>query len=380
MPGVNMLRLTGPPMPLTLSGSPLPMVGHVRMYVCGITPYDVTHLGHASTYIWADAADRVLRWHGHRVTVARNITDVDEVLFAEARRRGEPYSMLATLQRASFEGTMSTLRVRIPDHSPTATQAVGHVIQLANALLAREQAYLRGGSVYARTSGAADAMGLDQVRARELAEEYHDHPGDPNKEHPLDVTVWQETDGTAAGEVSWPSPWGDGRPGWHAECAAMVLALYGPSVDLHCGGADLAFPHHACEAALAEGATGVTPFVRSWLRAGTVHIGEAKMAKSTGNLVLVDDLLRDHTAAAIRLLCLNRPWALPWSYTTEELDASATLLEQLYGAAGRPGSDAASAAVTAALRNDLNVSTALKLAIEDGGQAARTLIEVLALS
>ncbi|MGH3743862.1 MAG: cysteine--1-D-myo-inosityl 2-amino-2-deoxy-alpha-D-glucopyranoside ligase [Mycobacteriales bacterium] len=377
---MNMLRLTGPPMPLYLSGSPLPMVGHVRMYVCGITPYDVTHLGHAATYIWADTADRVLRWHGHSVTVARNITDVDEVLFAEARRRGEPSSMLATLQRASFEGTMSTLRVRVPDHSPTAAQAVGHVVQLASALLERDQAYIRGGTVYARTSGAAEAAGVDEVRAHELATEYHDHPDDPAKEHPLDVTVWQEA--TDGGEVSWPSPWGDGRPGWHAECAAMVLALFGPSVDLHCGGADLAYPHHACESALAEAATGVAPFARAWLRAGTVNVDGVKMAKSTGNLVLVDDLLRTHSPSALRHLCLNRSWAQPWTYQPEELDASAAALEQLYGAAARAGTGAtaASAAVTAALRNDLDVPTALKIAIEDGGQAARTLIDVLALS
>ena len=141
-------------MALHLGGELLPMVGRVRMYVCGITPYDVTHLGHAATYIWSDAVDRVLTWHGHTVTVARNVTDVDEVLFAEARRRGEPYSMLATLQRATFESTMATLRVRVPDHSPTAAQAVGHVVQLASALLARGGAYLRGGTVYARTSAA----------------------------------------------------------------------------------------------------------------------------------------------------------------------------------------------------------------------------------
>ena len=374
---MNLSRLTGPPMPLHLGGRPLPMVGRVRMYVCGITPYDVTHLGHAATYVWADAVDRVLRWHGHTVALARNVTDVDEVLFAEARRRGQPHTMLATMQRASFEATMSTLRVRVPDHSPTAAQAVGHVVQLANALLAVDAAYLRGGTVYARTSGVAAAAGIDEVRAVELSAEYHDHPDDPNKDHPLDVAVWQET---ADAEISWPSPWSDGRPGWHAECAAMVLALFGPTVDVHCGGADLAFPHHASEAALAEAATGVRPFARSWLRAGTVNIDGAKMAKSTGNLVLVDDLLRTHPPAAIRLLCLNRSWSQPWSFTTAALDDAEATVEALYAAAARPGRDGGSAAVPAALRDDLDVPTALAIALEDGGQAARTLVEVLALS
>ena len=376
MRGVNSARLTGPPKPLQLDGASLPMVGRVRMYVCGITPYDVTHLGHAATYVWADAAERVLRRHGHTVTVARNVTDVDEVLFAEARRRGEPYSMLATLQRASFEGTMSALRVRVPDHSPTAAQAVGHVVQLAAALLDRGQAYVHAGTVYARTSAAAAAAGLDEDRARALAEEYRDDPGDPAKEHPLDVAVWRAVDD----EVSWPSPWGQGRPGWHAECAAMVLALFGPSVDLHCGGADLAYPHHACETALAEAATGVAPFARAWLRAGTVHIDGAKMAKSAGNLVLVDDLLREHSPAAIRLLCLNRPWSAPWEFTPDALAAAAATLDELYAAAARTGSDAGAEQILEALRENLDVPRALAIALAEGGAAARALVEILALS
>jgi cysteinyl-tRNA synthetase len=364
-------------MPLRLSGVALPMVGRVRMYVCGITPYDVTHLGHAATYIWADAAERVLRWHGHTVTVARNVTDVDEVLFAEARRRGEQPTMLAALQRAAFESTMATLRVRVPDHSPTAAQAVGHVVQLAAALLDRNAAYLRGGTIYARTAHTAAAAGLDRDTAIRLSTEYHDQPDDPDKDDPLDVAVWRETSDE---EVSWPSPWGEGRPGWHAECAAMVIALFGPSVDLHCGGADLAYPHHACETALAEAATGVAPFSRAWLRAGTVSVGKAKMAKSTGNLVLIDDLLREHSPAAVRMLCLNRRWAEPWTYSADQLDASAALLDDLYAAAARTDATASgSAAVPSALLQDLDVPTALAMALEDGGRSARTLIELLAL-
>ncbi|TAM90340.1 MAG: cysteine--tRNA ligase [Jatrophihabitans sp.] len=373
---VNVSRLTGPPRPLRVGGAPVPVVGRVRMYVCGITPYDVTHLGHAATYLWADLADRVLRWHGHRVTLARNVTDVDDVLYAEARRRGEQATMLATLQRASFEATMATLRVRIPDHSPTAAQSVGYVVQLAAALLERGAAYRVGGTVYARTSGAARAAGVDDARARDLAAEYRDRPDDPDKEHPLDVAVWQAGSGD---EVSWPSPWGEGRPGWHAECAAMVLALFGPTVDLHCGGADLAFPHHACEAALAEAATGVHPFARAWLRAGTVHVDGAKMAKSAGNLVLVDDLLRTWSPAAVRMLCLNRPWSQAWDYTPQALDAAAAVLEDLYAAAARAGGESGAPAVSEALREDLDVPRAVQVALEEGGQAARTLVEMLAL-
>ena len=160
----------------------------------------------------------------------------------------------------------------------------------------------------------------------------------------------------------------------------MVLAIFGSGVDLHCGGADLAFPHHACEAALAEAATGVAPFARSWLRAGLVSIGGAKMAKSSGNLVLVEDLLRSHTPGAVRLLCLNRPWADPWDYTPALLDDAEATLERLYAAAATPGSAPGGAAVPGALLDDLDVPGALAIALEDGGQAARTLIEILALS
>ena len=375
---MNPSRLTGPPMRLRLGGDILPMVGHVRMYVCGITPYDVTHLGHAATYVWADAAERVLRWHGHSVTVARNVTDVDEVLFAEARRRGESHTMLATLQRAAFEATMGALQVRPPDLAPSAAQHIGHVVQLAQALLDRDAAYERGGTVYARTAHSAAQAGLDRETGLRLAAEYHDHPDDPDKDDPLDVIVWQAAG--ADDEVAWPSPWGEGRPGWHAECAAMVLALYGSCVDIHCGGGDLRFPHHAAEAALAEAATGVTPFARSWLRAGIVSIDGAKMAKSSGNLVLVEDLLTKHSAGAIRLLLLNRPWAQPWSFEASALDEAEATLERLYAAATSPGLAPGAAAVPATLLDDLNVPRAVEIALEDGGQAARTLIELLALT
>jgi len=368
-------RLTSPARALYLSGTALTSVGHVSMYVCGVTPYDVTHLGHAATYVWADTADRVLRWAGHRVSVARNVTDVDEVLYRHAAEQGAEPTMFGALQRAAFEATMRSLRVREPDVNPTVGQAVGHVIQLGAALLLRDAAYVRDGSVYARTRRAATVADIDVDSARVLAAEYRDAPEDPRKEHPLDVLVWR----AAAPEdaLRWPSPWGEGRPGWHAGCTAMVLAQFGSSVDLHCGGADLAFPHHACETVMAEAATGVAPFARTWLRAGVVSIDGHKMAKSSGNLVLVDELLREHSAAAVRMLCLNRPWASGWSYEPGDLTAAATTLDALYAAAGRSGNTGS--ASCEALLNDLDVPTALAIALHTGGSCARELIELLAL-
>jgi cysteinyl-tRNA synthetase len=256
---------------------------------------------------------------------------------------------------------------------------MSYVVQLGSALLARDAAYVRNGSVYARTAQAYQGAGLTRDDAITLATEYHDAPEDPQKDDPLDVVIWRSVAGGDHEDVFWPSPWGPGRPGWHAECAAMVLALFGASVDVHCGGADLAYPHHACERVLAESATGVAPFARAWLRAGTVQLDGAKMAKSSGNLVLVEDLLRDYPAAAIRLLCLNRPWAQAWSFQRDDLDSAATLLDELYSAAGTSGSDSVNPGVADALLADLDVPHALNLAVADGAATARTVIDVLAL-
>jgi cysteinyl-tRNA synthetase len=376
---MNNAQLLAPPRPLILNGRAIPAVGRVRMYVCGITPYDVTHLGHASTFIWADAADRVLSWAGHRVSVARNVTDVDDVLYAEAHRRGQEATLFGAVARASFEATMSTLRVRTPDLQPTAAQAIGHVVQLAATLLGNGQGYLRNGSVYARTAHAASAAGLDRAAALALSAEYHDRPDDADKDDPLDVLVWRCLSTGEHPGVSWPSPWGPGRPGWHAECAAMVLAAYGPSIDIHCGGADLTYPHHACETALAEAATGVTPFSRSWLRAGVVQLDGQKMSKSKGNLVLVQDLLGQFSPAAIRLMCLNRVRETPWSFTSDLLEDATSLLDDLYAAAAKPAAEV-SPELADALLSDLDVAGAVAVGLREGGATARELIDVLALS
>ncbi|RZS91478.1 cysteinyl-tRNA synthetase [Motilibacter rhizosphaerae] len=371
-----MNRPDAPPAPLRLGGRPLHTVGPVRMYVCGITPYDVTHLGHASTFLWSDLAARVLRATGSKVELTRNVTDVDEALLAAARRSGEPYDLLASRQRFAFDVTMSALGVRLPDHEPTARRSVRQVIALAAALVDLGAAYVVGGTVYARAAAAAERAGVDEARALELSREFGDEPDDPAKEHPLDTPVW--LGGREGDEVVWPSPWGPGRPGWHAQCAAMVLGAYG-TVDLHLGGADLAYPHHAVEALLAETATGVVPFARAWLRPGVVSVDGAKMAKSTGNLVLVDQLLASTTPSAVRLLCLARRPEEHWEYSPALLEQAAATVEELHAAAGRPGSASGAAEVDAALLDGLDVPRALDAARGSGGPAARRAVELLGL-
>lgn len=362
---------------LRLGGRPLAVVGRARMYVCGITPYDVTHLGHAATFVWTDVAARVLRHLGAEVELTRNVTDVDDVLLEAAREAGSPYDRFAAVQQFRFDQDMAALGVRRPTHEPRAHTYVTHVIALAAALLGAGRAYVRDGSVYFRGGDVYAGAGLHREAATALAAEYGGRVDDPAKDDPLDVAVWQAS---GPGEPSWPGPWGPGRPGWHAECTAMALATYGPALDLHGGGADLRFPHHAYEAAQAEAVTGVRPFARAWMHVGTVRVGGEKMAKSAGNLVLVSDLLGKHRAAAIRLLLLDRGWAGHWDYDPAGLAAAEQRLDELHSAAGRSdGSTAAERAVVEALLDDLDVPRALRLALDEGGRAARTLVEILGL-
>ncbi|MCM3845736.1 cysteine--tRNA ligase [Pseudonocardia sp. DR1-2] len=360
-----------------LAGTPLPLSAPARVYVCGITPYDVTHLGHAATFVWADVLARVVRSTGTPTRVTRNVTDVDDVLTRTAAERRVDYDEFGLRQEFWFDRTMTDLQVAPPDHAPHARHYVKHVIALAAALLATGTAYQRDGAVYFRGAGVPGAAGLDRDTALALSAEYGDDPGDPHRDDPFDVPLWKP----AAGDhPAWPSPWGPGRPGWHAECAAMALATLGGVVDVLAGGADLAFPHHAYQSAMAAAATGAGLFARRGFRAGIVSVDGAKMAKSTGNLVLVQDLLAGTPGAAVRLFLLDRPWAQPWEYRSEDLALATGRLEELYVAAGRkPGSAAAVDAVRDALLDDLDVPRAVATALESGGEAARTVIRTLAL-
>lgn len=366
-----------PPAParLTLAGAPLPLVGSARVYVCGITPYDVTHLGHAATFVWADLLASVLDGTGVDVDTCRNVTDVDDVLLEAAARRGSHFDELAVTQEAVFDRSMRELRVATPAHQPRARHYIDAVVQLAAVLLDRGAAYERDGTVWFRGQDTAARSGLDRDRALALSAAYGDAPDDPAKDDPFDVAVWRPSSDQ---QPAWPSPWGWGRPGWHAECAAMALAVHGPSVDVLVGGDDLVFPHHTYQVAMAEAASGVTPFAHAQLHVGEVRIDGAKMAKSTGNLVLVDDLLSHVPAAALRLHLLHRRYDEPWDFDPTALDDAQQLLEALYAAAARPGSGDPAAAVEP-LRADLDVPAAVTLALDHGGEAARRLITQLRL-
>jgi len=368
---------------LRLGDRLVPMLDRARVYCCGITPYDVTHLGHAATFVWVDVLTRVLHAIGVDAQLCRNVTDVDDVLLAAAQRSGSAYDAFASVQQFRFDQDMTALGVREPQFAPRARRNIAPVIALAAALLTTGDAYLSEGSVYFRGAAVAESAGLTRDEAQARSAEYGARLDDPAKDDKLDVAVWRRS---GPGEPGWPSPWGTGRPGWHAECAAMSVSVLGSAVDVVAGGADLAFPHHAYQAAMAQAATGVRPYARAVFEVGVVSFGGTKMAKSTGNLVLVSDVLADHPAAALRMCLIDRAWANGWEYSAAELDTATARLERLYRAAARsaadsgPALEAAAAAITAALRDDLDVPAALEIAEEAGGAAARSLISTLGLS
>jgi cysteinyl-tRNA synthetase len=363
---------------VTLGGERLALLGRARVYVCGITPYDTTHIGHAATAVWSDVAIRFLRSLDQHVEVTRNVTDVDDALTAASTRTGTPWRSLASQQAFQFADDMARLGVSTPTSEPLAHDFIDEVIALAAGLVDLGHAYVADGSVYFSHQGVAERAGLTYDQAVELATERGGGLDDPAKRDPLDAALWVRS---AGDEPSWASPWGPGHPGWHVECSAMALATLGPGLDLHCGGADLAFPHHAFEAAQAEAATGVAPFARAWLRAGMVTRGGEKMAKSTGNLVFVDEVLRDATAAALRLLITSRRWWDSWEFDGADLPAAQARVVALRHAAARSSDhdDEARRAVLAALADDLDVPLALALAEDAGGAAAELLVDVLGL-
>ena len=264
----------------------------VTMYTCGITPYDAAHLGHAATYLAYDVLQRRLRDLGHETQCVRNVTDVDDDILRKARELGVNFLDLAAEEMARFDTDMKALGLLPAWSEPRATSAIPDILGFIGMVLDSGHAYRAGGGVYFSVSsfGRFGAISkLDRTTMLTLAAENGGNPGDPNKRDPLDFILWQPS---APGEPAWESLWGPGRPGWHIECSALAMRELGTTIDLHGGGTDLVFPHHECEAAQSEAATG-QPFVRHWMHVGLVRLGGTKMSKSLGNLVFVSDLLKD---------------------------------------------------------------------------------------
>ncbi|MBS1837327.1 MAG: cysteine--tRNA ligase, partial [Actinobacteria bacterium] len=327
----------------------------VTMYTCGITPYDSTHLGHAATYLTYDVLQRRLRDEGHETRCVRNITDVDDSILPKARELGVHYLDLAAAELARFDADMERLGMLPAWSEPRATSAIPDIRGFIGMVLDQGFAYQAGGAVYFEVAnfpkfGQISHFSREQML--ELAAERGGNVEDPNKRDPLDFVLWQPS---MPDEPSWDSLWGPGRPGWHIECSALCLRELGTTIDLHGGGSDLIFPHHECEAAQSEAATG-DPLVRHWMHQAMVRMDGEKMSKSLGNLVFVSDLAMLWDPRAIRLACIGHHYRDSWEWRGDLMPEADVRLRR-WVAAGE-GSGALDE-VRAALDSDLDTPGAV---------------------
>jgi L-cysteine:1D-myo-inositol 2-amino-2-deoxy-alpha-D-glucopyranoside ligase len=338
----------------------------VTMYTCGITPYDSTHMGHATTYVTYDVLQRRLIDLGHEIRCVRNITDVDDPLLAKAKELGVHYLDLAAAETARFQGDMKALDVLPCFSEPRATSAIADIRGFIGMVLDRGHAYQAGGAVYFDVSTFprfGQVSHYSEATMLAYAAERGGNVDDANKRNPLDFVLWQPSDD---GEPTWETLWGPGRPGWHIECSALALRELGTTIDLHGGGTDLIFPHHECEAAQSESATG-EQFVRHWMHTPMVRYEGTKMSKSLGNLVFISDLLKEWDAPAIRCAILDHSYREDWDWTDDLLTVAAARIDS-WRAAG-PG-DGALDEARRAIDDDLDTRTAIA-AIDDAAASGK---------
>jgi len=312
--------------------------GRVRMYVCGPTTYDYSHLGHARSYVAFDTLRRYLMFVGHRVTYVQNFTDIEEVIIRRAAEAGKPPLEYAQFFIDAFLEDMGALNVLPADVNPKVTEHIPEILDAVRRLLETGYSYVVDGEVYFRTRKAKRSFGLlSHDKVEDIVVDPLP-PGSP-KEDPLDFALWKRS---KEGEPSWPSPWGAGRPGWHVECFAMASKYLGAPIDLHGGGVDLKFPHHESEAMICEGVTG-GDWCGTWLHNGFVLIEREKMSKSLGNFVTIREVLREYPGEVVRLCLLKSHYREDVEYDTEcfkrtqkEHDAILAQIRRAEGAKG-PG-------------------------------------------
>jgi L-cysteine:1D-myo-inositol 2-amino-2-deoxy-alpha-D-glucopyranoside ligase len=340
----------------------------VTLYVCGVTPYDTTHIGHARTYLVFDVLIRYLRWRGAEVRYCQNVTDVDDPLFERAKRDGISWQDLAQRELERFVSDCAALNMIAPTYFPRASEEIAMVIEMTERLVQLEHAYVREGNVYFDIHtdpnfGAMARMGYEEML--HTANQRGNTPNDTRKRDPLDFVLWQTSN---PGEPAWESPWGMGRPGWHIECSAMATRYLGPQIDIHGGGSDLLFPHHSCEIAQSEPVTGKHPFSRFWVHVGMVYLDGEKMSKSRGNLVLAYRALQEHSANALRWYLLQVPYREVFSYEQDEVARAEEQVSRLHEALTTRSGTATPLDITRAreafgdaLGDDLNTPAALEV-------------------
>src|SRR5581483_4660936 len=343
-----------------------PRAEPVTMYVCGVTPYDTTHLGHARTYLVFDVLQRYLRYLGHGVRYVQNVTDVDDPLIERANALGMDYRELADRYVKIFLADLEDLNVIMPTVYPRATEEIPGMIATITSLIEKGMAYPRGGSVYfraARFPGYGAMSGLDRAGMLQAHRATGEDPDDRNTEDQLDFRLWQAA---RPGEPVWESPWGPGRPGWHIECSTMANRYLGPRLDIHGGGEDLIFPHHCSEIAQSETASGVGPFCQYWVHVGLVWMDGEKMSKSKGNMAFARDLLPVYGGDALRYYLIGTQYRQRLEYIPDDLEAAAdrwrSVVHALKGPRGGSPSDRALTyrdAFFAAMDEDLDTPRAL---------------------
>ena len=351
-----------------------PRASPITVYVCGVTPYDTTHLGHARTFLMFDVLVRHLEAAGRAVRYVQNITDIDESILLRAARDGVDWRELGRREERAFLADMGRLRWRRPDVMPHATRELPAMRLMIDALLRKGLAYQSAGGVYFDTSRArhyGELSRFSQARMRRILAGQDDAAlDDPRRRRPIDFALWRHV----PSGPTWPSRYGRGRPGWHIECSAMALRHLGAQIDIHGGGGDLIYPHHENEIAQSEGATGMRPFARWWMHTGAVRLQAEKMSKSLGNMVFVRTALEMTTREALRLYLLDSHYRSPFDHDEVQLvrarERTAALALALGGGAiGPVGRDSATREVLAALDDDLDTRTAIR-ALERGARTA----------
>ncbi len=340
-----------------------PSGGAARLYVCGITPYDATHIGHAATYVGFDLLLRAWRNAGHEVRYVQNVTDVDDPLLERAAKVGSDWRELAERETEVFRDDMAALRVVPPDHYVGAVESIPLVVELVQELERAGSVYRVDDDLYFSVTADGTFGSLSGWSREQMLDVFADRGGDPDrpgKKDPLDCVLWRAE---RPGEPAWDSPWGPGRPGWHVECAAIALHRLGSTFDVQGGGSDLVFPHHEMSAAEAQVARPGRRFARAYAHAGMVGYDGEKMSKSRGNLVFVSALRRsDVDPMAVRLTLLRHHYRSDWEWTDDQLwDAVDTLQSWRRALALGAGAPAAPVvdAVLAALADDLDAPTAV---------------------
>lgn len=297
----------------------------VKVYVCGVTPYSSTHVGHALSYVVFDVLRRYLEHSGFRVNHVQNFTDVDDKIIIKAQEEGISENELTERYIQDFFATMDALNVQRATTYPRATQEIPDIIETINKLITNGYAYAAGSDVFFRVKKSINYGALSNRSTEDMISGSRIDV-DPNKENPMDFALWK---GSKQGEPSWDSPWGNGRPGWHIECTTMSTKYLGDQLDIHGGGMDLVFPHHENEIAQSEAYTNKEPFSKIWMHNGLLQFGQDKMSKSIGNLVSVEEALSKHQPDALRLYLLSSHYRSPLNYSDEGCEAVSRSLQRL---------------------------------------------------